>query len=264
MLAFYVIVGLYLIAILATWLAPFDPIVQPDAVGLQNLPPSGTNLFGTDHSSRDVFSRVLHGTRISLGVALFATVVAVTVGTAYGAIAGYAGGRVDAAMMRLVDALLSIPRILLLISVLALWGTVPLPALVAIIGGTGWFGLSRLVRGQVLALTRQDFVASARALGADGPRILVRHVLPNVISPVIVAATLGIGNVIMLEAGLSYLGVGVAQPRPSWGNIIHDGADQIATLWWVSLFPGLAIVLTVMAFNMLGDGLRDALDPRQE
>jgi peptide/nickel transport system permease protein len=166
-------------------------------------------------------------------------------------------------MMRVIDALLSIPRILMLLAIFALWGRVSLGALVLILGLTGWFATSRLVRAQVLSLKTEEMVVAARALGARHRRIVWRHILPGVTSTVVVAATLGIGNVIILEAGLSFLGVGVQPPTASWGNIISDGASNVAGLWWMSLFPGLAIVLTVMAFNIIGDALRDALDPRE-
>jgi peptide/nickel transport system permease protein len=219
--------------------------------------------MGTDPFSRDVLSRLLHGGRLSLTVAILATLVSITVGTAYGAAAGYTRGLTSGILERLLDALLSIPRLLLLIAVFAAWRDMPLSGFVAILGLTGWYGVARLVRGQVLALTRQDFVASAQALGATRFRILVRHILPNVMTPVIVAATLGIGHVIVLEAGLSWLGIGVRQPTPSWGNMIQDGSDQIAAHWWISLFPGLAIVMTVMAFNILGDALLRTLSGRR-
>ena len=259
----YVLIAFATLAALAPLLAPFDPSRQLDIVALRSQAPSTAHLFGTDQYSRDVLSRVIHGGRVSLSVALLAVVLAISAGTTYGAIAGYAGGRLDAAMMRVLDALLSIPRLLLLIGILAAWGRLPLPVLVIVLGVTGWFGMSRIVRGQVMSLRESEFVLSARALGASGPRVLARHILPNVLSPVIVAATLGVGNVIILEAGLSYLGIGVSQPQASWGSIIHDGANDVASLWWIALFPGLAIVSTVMAVNTLGDGLRDALDPRQ-
>lgn len=242
--------------------ASYNPTAQPDIIALRSQPPSLAHPFGTDPYSRDVLSRVLYGGRVSLSVALIATLVSITLGTAYGAVAGFAGGVVESVMMRLLDALLSIPRLLLLIAVFAAWRQLSLPAFVVIVGFTGWYGLSRVVRGQVLAMKRQDFVASARALGAGRARILFNHILPNVLTPVIVAAALGVGHVILLEAGLSYLGVGIQQPQPSWGNIIQDGSDQIAHLWWISFFPGIAIVLTVMAFNILGDALREALEPR--
>lgn len=263
MAALYIMIGLLIVAVLAPVLAPHAPYAQPDPVGLRAQAPSLAFPFGTDVASRDVLSRVLHGTRVSLPIALLAVLLSATVGTAYGAIAGYLGGRVDSVMMRLIDAALAIPRILLLIAVLALWGALSLPTLVLVIGMTGWFHVSRLVRAEVLAIREQDVVVAARALGASGVRVLWRHILPAALSPVIVAATLGVGNVIVLEAGLSFLGIGVQQPAASWGNMIADAAADLRTLWWLSLFPGLAILVTVMAFNVLGDGLRDALDPRQ-
>jgi len=257
-----VLLALVLVAIFAPLVAPYDPVAQPDIVRLKDLSPSWAHPFGTDAYSRDILSRVIYGARISLSVAALATLITVTVGTAYGALAGYLGGMVDSVSMRVVDALLAIPRVLLLLALLALWPALPLWLLVVTLGATGWFGLSRLVRAQVLALRAQDFVAAADALGASGARILLRHILPNVIPTVIVAATLGIGQVIVLEAGLSYLGMGVQPPAASWGNIIQDGADQIGSMWWVSLFPGLFIVTTAIACNALGDALRDVLDPR--
>jgi peptide/nickel transport system permease protein len=262
MTALCFLIVIVVLTALAPLLAPYSPTAQPDSVALKNVPPSLLHPFGTDPYSRDVLSRVLYGARISLPVALLAMAIAVTVGTAYGAVAGFYGGHVDTVMMRAIDAALAVPRILILLAVFSLWGGVPLPALVAVLGLTGWFGVSRLVRAQVLAARQSEWAAAARALGAPSARILWRHVLPNVLSPVIVAATLGIGHVIVLEAGLSYLGFGVQQPTPSWGNIIRDAEGAVGSLWWISLFPGLAIVATVMAFNIVGDGLRDALDPR--
>ena len=260
-LRFLIFVGA--VALLARWLAPFDPNRQLDIIELASRPPSVAHPFGTDIYSRDVLSRLVHGARISLSVACLAVLLSITVGTGYGAIAGYLGGRADAVMMRVIDALLSIPRILILLAIFALWGRVSLGALVLILGLTGWFATSRLVRAQVLALKTEEMVVAARALGARNRRILWRHILPGVTSTIVVAATLGIGNVIILEAGLSFLGVGVQPPTASWGNVISDGASNVAGLWWMSLFPGLAIVLTVMAFNIIGDALRDALDPRE-
>jgi peptide/nickel transport system permease protein len=253
--------------------APHDPLKQFDIVKLKNKPPSATFAFGTDASSRDVLSRVLYGGRLSLSVALVATLVSITLGTAYGAVAGFAGGILESVMMRILDTLLSIPRLLLLIAIFATWKDVrqgvgselPWWSFVVIIGFTGWYSLSRIVRGQVLAIKGEEFVVSARALGAGRARILLRHILPNVLTPVIVAAALGVGRVILLEAGLSYLGVGLPIPAPSWGNIIQDGTEaigSIASVWWIAFFPGMAILLTVMAFNVLGEALRDALEPR--
>jgi peptide/nickel transport system permease protein len=261
-IALGVIITLVLVAALAPWLAPHSPIEQ-FGMAAKELPPSRAHPFGTDFASRDVFSRTLFGARISLSIALLAVLLATTVGTLYGATAGYFGGRLDDLMMRGIDAALSIPRILLLITVLALWGEVPMVALILLLGLTGWFGVSRLVRAEVLSLRERDMVLAARALGARDHEILRRHILPNVVSSVTVAATLGIAQVIILEAGLSYLGIGVRPPTASWGNMIQDGSGQLASVWWVSLFPGLAIVITVLAFNILGDALRDAVDPRQ-
>jgi peptide/nickel transport system permease protein len=261
-LALAVIVGLYIIAALAPLLAPYPPNTPLEMIALSGHPPSLANPLGTDLISRDVLSRIIHGARISLSIGLLAVLLSITVGTMYGAVAGFVGGVTDTVMMRIIDALLSVPRILVLIAVTAMWDGLSVPALIVLIGLTGWFGVSRIVRGQVMALSTREFVVSARSLGADPWRVLGRHILPNVLSPVIVAATLGVGNVIILETGLSFLGLGVQPPQPSWGSIIMDGSEQVASAWWISLFPGLAIVLTVMAFNAVGDGLRDALDPR--
>lgn len=238
-------------------------VAQPDIVRLQNAPPSLAHLFGTDGFSRDVLARVLCGARISLAIGVLAVAVSTTVGAAYGLIAGYVGGRVDDVMMRLLDAFMSIPRILILIAVLMLWDPVPLGALIVLIGVTGWFTVSRLVRAETRLAKSAEYVAAARALGASDLRVVLRHLLPNVAAPIIVSSTLAVGNVIALEAGLSYLGVGARPPTASWGSIFLDGIDTFTSAWWVAVFPGLAIVVTVFAFNMLGDALRDVLDPRQ-
>ena len=250
-------------ALLAPLLAPYDPVAQLDIVRLQSRPPSWAHPLGTDQFSRDVLSRLMWGARISLAIALVAVSLSMTLGILVGAIAGYAGGLVDAVLMRLVDTALSIPRLLLLIAVVALWENVGLTALTLLLAGTGWFAVSRLTRAETLVVREKDFVVAARMLGASPWRILTRHVLPNVAAPGLVAATLGIANVILLEAGLSYLGIGVRAPTASWGGIIQDGAERVGDLWWLTLFPGLAILLTVFACNALGDALRDALDPRQ-
>jgi len=250
------------IAVLAPLLAPYDPSAQPDIVSGKDLAPSLAHPFGTDPYSRDVLSRVIYGARLSLTIGILATLVSLTFGVAYGAVSGYLGGFTDAIMMRFLDALLSIPRLLLLLGVLVAWPHLSIGALIVFLGLTGWFGLSRIVRGQVLALKHAEFVTAAEALGASRRRILVRHLLPNLVSPIAVAATLGIAHVIVLEAGLSFLGIGVPQPIASWGNIIYDGADQIARLWWMSLFPGLFMVITVMTLNVLGESLRDVYQRR--
>ena len=260
--ALFLLGVIVLVGILAPFIAPYDPAAQPDIVALKNLPPSLAHPFGTDPYSRDVLSRVLYGAQLSLTIGILATVVSLTVGVAYGAIAGYLGGWVDGIMMRLLDALLSIPRLLLLLGVLVAWPHLSIGPLILFLGLTGWFGLSRIVRGQVLALKHAEFVTAAQALGASRRRILAKHLLPNLVSPIAVAATLGVAHVIVLEAGLSFLGIGVPQPLASWGNIIQDGADQVAALWWLSLFPGLFMVLTVMTLNVLGESLRDAYERR--
>jgi len=251
-----------IIAVLAPLIAPYDPYAQPDIVSGKDLSPSLAHPFGTDPYSRDVLSRVIYGAQLSLSIGILATLVSLTLGVAYGAVSGYLGGVVDAIMMRFLDALLAIPRLLLLLGVLVAWPHLSIGALIIFLGLTGWFGLSRIVRGQVLALKHAEFVTAAEALGASRRRILVRHLLPNLVSPIVVAATLGIAHVIVLEAGLSFLGIGVPQPMASWGNIIYDGADQISRLWWMSLFPGLFMVITVMTLNVLGESLRDVYERR--
>jgi peptide/nickel transport system permease protein len=261
-IAFFVLGVILLVGLLAPLIAPYDPAAQPDIVKLKDLPPSFAHPFGTDPYSRDVLSRVIYGARLSLMIGVLATIVSLTFGVAYGAIAGYAGGALDAVMMRVLDAFLSIPRLLLLIGVLVAWPQFSIGALVVFLGLTGWFGLSRIVRGQVLALKHAEFVTAAQALGASRRRILWRHLLPNLVSPIVVAATLGVAHVIVLEAGLSYLGIGVPAPLASWGNIIYDGADQPASLWWMSLFPGLFMVLTVMTLNILAEALSEAHERR--
>jgi len=250
-------------ALFAPVLAPYDPAAQLDIVRLNSQPPSWAHPLGTDPFSRDVLSRLLWGTRISLAIAFIAVSLSMTLGILIGAVAGYAGGAIDAVLMRLVDTALSIPRLLVLIAVVALWHDVSIPALTLLLAGTGWFSVSRLTRAETLVVRERDFVVAARMLGASSWRILSRHVLPNVVGPGLVAATLGIANVILLEAGLSYLGIGVRAPAASWGGIIQDGAQRVGDLWWLTLFPGLAILITVFACNALGDALRDALDPGQ-
>lgn len=249
-------------ALLTPYLAPYDPSIQgADLVATRFRPPSLAHPMGTDHFGRDVLSRVLYGGRTSLAIGTLAVLIAVTLGTLIGAVAGYRRGWVDAVSMRGVDLLLSFPRLVLLITVVALVDP-SIAVITLVLGLTGWMATSRLVRGEVLSLREREFVQAARALGFSGPRILLRHVIPNVASPVIVAATLGIGNTILIEASLSFLGLGVPAPAPSWGEMVARGRDAMIEAPWITLFPGLAIVLTVMSFNLIGDGLRDALDPR--
>lgn len=250
-------------ALFAPVLAPYDPAAQLDIVALNGRPPSLAHPLGTDAFSRDVLSRLLHGARVSLAIAGIAVSLSVGLGITVGAVAGYAGGALDGVLMRIVDAALSIPRLLLLMAVVALWGNVGTVALTLLLASTGWFHVSRLVRAETLALRDREFVVAARALGGSPALILQRHILPNVLGTGMVAATLGIGNVILLEAGLSYLGIGVRPPTPSWGSIIQDGAERVSDLWWLTVCPGIAILVTVFACNALSDVLREALDPRQ-
>src|SRR5690606_27786380 len=256
-----VIVVLYFVAVLAPLIAPYDPIAQQDIVRTAYLPPSSEHWLGTDRFGRDVLSRMIYGARVSLSIGFIATAISVTVGTLIGAVAGYLGGRVDAALMRFTDMVLSFPRLILLILVVALFEP-SLTVIIAVLGLTQWPGTTRIVRGEVLSLREREFIQAARVLGMSGPRIILRHLVPNVLAPVIVTATLGIGNTIVLEAGLSFLGLGLPPPTPTWGSMVNEGRENLLGAWWVSTFPGLAIVFTVLAFNLVGDGLRDALDPR--
>lgn len=263
MVGVVVLAALAAVAIAAPLVAPYDPAAQPDIVGLKNLAPSLAHPFGTDEFSRDVLTRIIYGARVSLAVAFLSVIVAATIGTIYGAIAGYAGGVVDSLLMRTVDALLAIPRVLLLIAVATLWNGLGVPGLVLLLGLTGWFGVSRLVRTLVVSAREDDFIAAARALGASDLRILALHILPRVISPVLVAATLAVGNVIVIEAGLTYLGMGIQPPHASWGSVFRDGMNTVTSSWWVSVFAGSALVITVLAVNLVADGLREALSARQ-
>ncbi len=255
-----VIALLYGIAIVAPLIARYDPLVlQP---GTRSKPPSAQHWLGTDRNTRDVYARLIVGARVSLSVGFTAVLIIMSVGTALGAIAGFFGGWVDALIMRFTDILLSIPQILLLISAAALF-TASLQTTVIVIGLTSWPGAARLVRGQFLSLRNQEFVTAARAIGATPAQIIRRHLFPNTLAVIIVEATLWLSYAILLEAALSYLGLGVQIPTPSWGNMLQQGQTELLNgAWWLTLFPGLAIFITVLAFNLMGDGLRDALDPR--
>jgi ABC-type dipeptide/oligopeptide/nickel transport system permease subunit len=247
-------------AVLAPWIAPFDPL-SGDLRNAYLLGPGRRFLLGTDTQGRDVLSRVLYGARISLAVGLVSQAVSVTLGVALGLLAGYYGRWVDAVVMRLADVTLAFPTLLLLIAVAA--AVKPsLPVVFLVIGVVGWAGMARLVRSQVLVLKRAEFVAAARALGAMDRRVLVRHLLPNVRTQVIIAATLGIAGAIMAEAALSFVGLGAQPPTPSWGAMVADGRDLLRVAPWVSFAPGIAIGLAVLGFNLVGDGLREAYDPK--
>jgi peptide/nickel transport system permease protein len=250
------------VSIAAPLVAPYDPLRPLDT--LPNHPPSWDHWLGTDALRRDLWSRVVFGSRVSLVIGTLSALLAVTAGAIVGAVAGYWRRWTDAVLMRLVDVGLALPRLFLLIVVVGLWGRLPIWGLVLLIGLTGWFGTSRLVRAEVITLRERAFVEAARAAGASGTRVVLRHILPNVAAPIMVSATLGIGHVLLLEAGLSFLGLGVGPPTPSWGRMIAEGNEWLATAPWTTLWPGLAIALVVMACNALGDGLRNALDPRMD
>jgi peptide/nickel transport system permease protein len=247
-------------AIVGPWLLP-DPLSQPDILA-GSMPPGLGHPFGTDQLNRDILSRVVTGARVSLSVALLAVALSMTLGAAVGLIAGYLGGVVDAALMRLVDGALAIPRLFILLLVLAVWERVPVLALILLIGATGWFATSRIVRAEVLRLREEAYVRAAEALGARRRRIIFRHLLPNVVGPLLVTATLAVGDVILLEAGLSFLGLGIQPPMPSWGGMILDSKEVLVSAPWAGIFPGLAIVITVLSAYLFGDALRDAVDPR--
>ena len=272
---------LALVAVFAPWLAPHDPlrVNLPDAL----LGPCPTYPLGTDQLGRDVLSRLIYGTRISLLIGFIAVGIAVFVGAAVGSLAGYYGGWVDAVLMRLVDTLLSIPTIFLLLAVIAMdpaerllqLSAAPLLGgilralfaavdphiimLMAVIGLMSWMGVARLVRAEILSLKEREFVLAARGLGASPLRLITTHLLPNAMAPVLVSATLGVGGAILTESVLSYLGLGVQPPTPSWGNILNEGRVALGVAWWLTLSPGLCILVTVLAFNLLGEGIRDWL-----
>ena len=247
------------VALCAPLLAPYDPAAYDVKQIL--LAPGPQHWFGTDQLGRDVLSRMLYGARISMAVGFVSVGIAVLLGTLIGTLAGYYGGRVDELLMRFVDLMLNFPRLFLLLTLIALLRP-SIWVIMAVIGFTGWMGLARLVRGEILSLREREFVQGARALGAADARIMVKHILPNALVPVLVSATLGVAGAILTESGLSFLGLGVQPPTPSWGNILIDGKANIEIAWWLSAFPGLAILATVLAYNLLGEGLRDALDPR--
>lgn len=254
-----VVAALFLASLLAPLIAPYNP-TEINAWQVLS-PPTWSHWFGTDELGRDVFSRVLFGARISLKVGFVAIGIAVLLGSAVGLVAGFYGGWVDTLLMRCVDIMLCFPAFFLILAVI----TVREPSIwniMAVIGLTGWMGVARLVRAEVLAIREMDYIMAARCIGCSDLRIILRHILPNALSPVLVAATLGVAGAILTESALSFLGIGVLPPTPSWGNILTSGKDYIEFAWWLSLFPGLAILVTVLAYNLLGEGIRDALDPR--
>jgi ABC-type dipeptide/oligopeptide/nickel transport system permease subunit len=255
---------LLLLLAAAAVLAPLIALHDPDAqrTGGRLEPPSLRHPMGTDVFGRDVWSRTVWGGRVSQPIGLLAMAVSVLAGVVVGGVAGFVGGRTDGALMRLTEVVVTFPTFFLLLTLVAVYGA-SLPLLVLAIGLTAWPVTARVVRAEVLALREREFVAAAIAVGAGGLRVMVRHLLPNVVPVIVVAATLRVGYVILVEAGLSYLGVGVPPPTASWGGMVADGGAHLFRAWWVSFFPGLFIFLTVMAYNLVGDGLRDAFDPRR-
>ncbi|NTW68818.1 MAG: ABC transporter permease [Chlorobiaceae bacterium] len=220
-----------------------------------------TFLLGTDQYGRDILSRVIYGSKISLTIGFLVVLISVTLGTVIGVSSGYFGGWIDAVMMRIVDVLIAFPTLFLILIIIATFGN-SIYYIVITLSFTGWMGVARMVRSQVLSLKEQEFILAAKSLGLSNVRIIFRHLVPNTLTPVIIAATLRIGSIILMEAGLSFLGLGVQPPTPSWGNIISEGRDSLLNYWWISTFPGIAILITVVCFNLIGDGVRDALDPR--
>ncbi|MGB8990766.1 MAG: oligopeptide ABC transporter permease [Desulfobaccales bacterium] len=253
------VLGLFVVSICAPWLAPYNP----DHIELTQvlMPPSPAHLMGTDTLGRDVLSRIIYGSRVSLKVGFVAVGLATLIGLFVGALAGYYGGWVDQVLMRLVDLMLCFPAFFLILAVIAvlepsIWN------IMVVIGLTSWMGVARLVRAEFLSLREREFVTAARALGASDTRLILRHMLPNALAPIMVSATLGVAGAILTESALSFLGLGVQPPTPSWGNILTAGKDNIEIAWWLSVFPGLAILITVMSYNLLGEGIREAIDPR--
>ncbi|MGH2452871.1 MAG: ABC transporter permease [bacterium] len=256
-----ILVGMLVVAaVFAPWIAPYDPI--RDANLENNLrSPGGTFLLGTDTFGRDVFSRIVYGARISLGIGVVVQAVALTMGLTLGLLSGFYGGWTDNLIMRVAEVIFAFPGLLFAIAVMAVIGPSLYNVFLAL-GLVGWTSLARVVRGQVFAIKAYEYVEAARALGASNGRIILRHLLPNTLAPAIVLVTLGIGHAILAEASLSFLGLGAQPPAPSWGSMLTVGRDYLSLAPWLSVYPGLAIFLTVIGFNLLGDGLRDLLDPR--
>jgi peptide/nickel transport system permease protein len=254
-----IVAVLFLVAALAQLIAPYDP-AKDDLTRILEAP-SFAHWLGTDDLGRDVLSRMIFGARISLQVGLVSVSIAVGIGVFLGALAGYYRGWADAVIMRLVDIMLSFPTIFLIIAAIAFLEP-NIATIMAVIGATSWMGIARLVRAEFLSLREREFVLAAQAQGASDMRIIFRHILPNSLVPVLVTATLGVAGAILTESALSFLGIGVQPPTPSWGNILTAGKDNIDIAWWLSVFPGFAILITVLGYNLLGEGLRDSLDPR--
>lgn len=251
---------LMVVSLLTPLIAPYSPT----DIDVDNVlsPPTAAHWCGTDDLGRDVLTRMLYGSRISLSVGFVAMGIALMIGIVVGAVAGYFGGFVDSLLMRFVDIMMTFPTFFLILAVVAIVERPSILIIMVIIGATGWMGIARLVRAEFLTMKERDFVHAALAMGAGHGRIIFRHILPNAISPVFVAVTLGIAGAILTESALSFLGLGVQPPDASWGNILTLGKNHIEMAWWLSVFPGLAILVTVLSYNLVGEGLRDSIDPR--
>lgn len=259
--AVYIIVALYLVAALAPLLAPFDPAAIPDVQSNRYLAPSWTHPCGTDEFGRDLFSRALYGARVSLSIGLLAMIIAKTIGTTYGAIAAYFGGAVDNVLMRIVDIWIAFPTFYLMLMLVGIFEA-NITVLVLILGLTSWPGTARFIRGEILSLKEQEFTEAARAIGLPAHLIIFRHLIPSALSPVLVTAALSVAGMIGAEAGLSFLGLGIRPPTPSWGNMVAAGQDNLLHAWWIAFFPGSLLAITLISFSLLADGLRDAFDPK--
>ena len=261
------IFGLVVVAVMASaaLFAPFIVRQDPGAIDLQNglMPPSASHIMGTDSLGRDLFSRMVFGARISLSVGFVAVGISLIAGVIFGSIAGYYGGWVDSVISRFIDIMLCFPAFFLILATIAVLGP-SIWNIMIIIGLTSWMGVARLIRAEILSLKEREFVEAARAIGASDFRIITRHLIPNGIGPVLVSATLGVAGAILTESGLSFLGLGVQPPVPSWGNILTEAKSTLGIAWWITVFPGLAILITVLGYNLLGEGLREHFNPHRK
>jgi peptide/nickel transport system permease protein len=254
-----IVITLFLVAVFAPVISPYNP----DSIDRKHIlvPPGTSHPFGTDDLGRDVLSRMIFGSRISLAVGFVAVGISTLLGMVLGALSGYYGGWLDRIIMRFIDIMLSIPTFFLILAVIAFIGP-SIWNIMVIIGLTSWMGVGRLVRAEFLSLKEREFVLAARAIGAGDFRIIFRHIMINSMAPVLISAILGVAGAVLVESALSFLGIGVQPPTPSWGNILTLGKDNIEIAWWLSVFPGLAILVTVLGYNLLGEGIRDSIDPR--
>ncbi|MBI3604962.1 MAG: ABC transporter permease [Nitrospirae bacterium] len=254
-----IILFVFLVALMAPLLSTNDP----KTIDLKNIlsPPTARHWMGTDELGRDVYSRIIFASRVSLNVGFVAVGISILIGIVMGALAGYYGRKIDDILMRFTDMMLSIPTFFLILATIAFLGP-NLFNIMVIIGITSWMGVARLVRAQFISTREMDYITAVRALGANDGRIILHHILPNTLSPVYVSAILGVAGAILVESSLSFLGLGIQPPTPSWGNILMAGKDNIEIAWWLSFFPGIAILITVLGYNLLGEGLRNMLDPR--